>query len=242
MDKEFEKAYHALEETHWWFQARRDMIRRLVSKYGKDTRILEIGCSGGRLIEMLNGMGYHNTAGIDISNAAVKLCEERNIGNVMQMDGKELNFEDNGYDLIIASDVLEHIGDDYNAVREWKRVLKKGGDIICFVPAFKFLWSDHDVVNRHLRRYSSHELSRVFKSNGFEIIRESYWNFLLFFPLSIISFIKDSNAGSPDPDGQLYRHRSLTNRLLYSLLRAENVFLELLNFPVGVSLFLIARK
>ena len=99
------------------------------------------------------------------------------------MDGSNTGFREKSFDLIIASDVLEHIEDDYSAVKEWNRILKPNGYVICFVPAFRFLWSKHDEDNKHYRRYTIFDLNEVFKSNNFAIIKSSYWNFVLFVPV-----------------------------------------------------------
>ena len=185
MEENYERAYHSLEGIHWWFVARRDIIIKiiesLIKSHDKNIKILDIGCSGGQLLSSLYKKGFTNLWGIDISKNAIQHCIRKNLNNVYLMDCSELSFKNSEFDIIIASDVLEHVRDDEKAICEWQRVLKKDGFIICFVPAFPFLWSYHDIVNKHFRRYTSKNLSSLFNKNEFKIIRLSYWNILLFF-------------------------------------------------------------
>lgn len=237
MQEKYEKEYHSLEEEHWWFVGRRNIISSLVEKYPKGSRILEVGCSGGELIKDLNENGYKNIFGVDISKKAIELCKKRGVGNVYLMDGESLEFDEK-FDLIILSDVLEHIGDEKKTLEGLRNSLKKGGKVICFVPAFKSLWSYHDELNKHYRRYTRKRLSSVFEDNGFIVRRKSYWNFFLFFPIYLSrKFINSKNGKS-----QLRSHSLLINNLLTNLLKFENLLLKGFNFPFGISVFLLGEK
>lgn len=242
MEKRYEKKYHYLEQTHWWFVSRRNIICNLIEKYKKNIKILEIGCSGGELINVINKKGYKNVFGIDKSKDAIKLCIDKNMINIVLMDGIQLGFKDNEFDIIIVSDVLEHIDNDTTAVGEWMRVLKKSGNIINFVPAFNFLWSDHDIVNKHFRRYNKWALRSLFEKSRLRVIRISYWNFILFFPISLIRFLKIITMKSLRSEGQLYNTNKMLNRILSIILIYENFHLRFFNLPIGLSLFLIAEK
>jgi SAM-dependent methyltransferase len=242
LEKKFEKKYHALEETNWWFRARRDMIRRIIAGYEPKTMFLEIGCSSGHLMKDAAQKGFFNFLGIDISSEAVKRSKENNAPFVLQMDGSRMGFKNNTFDVIIASAILEHIADDNQAMQEWQRVLKTGGDLIVFVPAFPSLWSDHDVVNRHFRRYRKRELVSLIQKNGFYIIKSSFWNFLLFSPVFVFRHYKKIFQKKSVPQGEFFNPGRFGNSLLSILLSLENVFLKYFSFPWGVSLFVIARK
>jgi len=245
MKVNFEKRYHFLEEKHWWFVGRRELILAFAGKYyphRKRIKILEIGCSGGPLLKLLLSLGYSRVIGIDNSKEAIQLCKERDLKNVFLMDGAKTHFNSGEFDLIIASDVLEHIRDDENAVKEWRRILKKEGIIICFVPAFKALWSKHDEDNKHWRRYTKKDLEDIFKKNHFKIIRSSCWNIALFLPtlcyrFLTMSFLKGSSTL------QLKESNYVLNYLLSKLLSIENFFLNIgANYPIGISVFVIAKK
>jgi SAM-dependent methyltransferase len=245
MKQDFEYIYHSLEEKHWWFVGRREMILKLVNKFSsdrKDIKILEVGCSGGLLLKSLVSQGYGYICGIDLSREAIRLCKERGLRNVFLMDGVKLRFNKEEFDVIIASDVLEHIKDDQKAVKGWKRILKQRGIIICFVPALRILWSKHDEDNKHYQRYTKRDLECLFRENGYKIIRSSYWNIALFFPILFYRFLMGSLL-SKSSACQLRDGNYLMNILLIQLLRIENALLSIgMNYPIGVSVFVIAKK
>jgi 2-polyprenyl-3-methyl-5-hydroxy-6-metoxy-1,4-benzoquinol methylase len=244
MDIDYEFKYHRLEERNWWFVSRREIIFQLIreNSFRHNASILEIGCSGGPLIESLNQRRFFNVAGIDISQSAVNLCRKKGIRNIQIMDGEKTEFRKNKFDLVIASDILEHISNDDNALSEWHRILKSGGKLIIFVPSFNFLWSGHDIANCHYRRYSKAELKNKIKKAGFKINRISYWNFILFFPVCIWRILQRFYFGGRNKKDQLYRMNSLLNKIFENLLKVENWLLKFINFPIGVSLFTICEK
>ena len=159
------------------------------------------------------------------------------------MNGEKLDFEDSTFDIVIASDCLEHIDDDQKALKEWYRVLKKQGKLIIFVPAFMSIWSEMDHLSEHFRRYGRNELKLKLQSSRFIINRISFWNCMLFIPIFLFRFLypilqtkmkmKYSLGQLPNP---------FINRLLFSILKIENKILMKINLPVGVSLFSICEK
>jgi len=247
MNADFEKLYHELEATHWWFVARRALVEGLVGQAAPDraSAILEIGCSGGPLLRQLRGGGYVNVTGIDISPEAIALCRQRNLGNVRVMDAQQPDFPPASFEVITASDVLEHLADPPRALAAWRQLLRPGGTVIVFVPAFSFLWSGHDEVNHHFHRYRAGELSSLLRAAGFEIQRQGYWNFCLFPPTALLRLAKRlaPGASKKPPVGDIHPVPSPLNGLLIFLLRLENrLILSGLNFPWGVSAMVIARK
>ncbi|WP_375434657.1 class I SAM-dependent methyltransferase [uncultured Hymenobacter sp.] len=245
MNIEYEVKYHQIEESYWWFQARRDMVFRLVqdAKLATDAPILEIGCSGGPLLQRLRSAGYTNLTGIDVSEAGIAVAERRGIPNVSCMDGANLTFPDASFDLVVASDVLEHIQNEAQALREWTRVLRPGGQLLVFVPAFQFLWGKHDVINQHFRRYTADQLATAMRGAGLKVSRSSYWNVSLFFPTAAVRLFKrflpkDNKPASDD----LFAAPPLVNTLLTGFIKAENRLLQRINAPVGVSVFALAKK
>lgn len=247
MNKGFEKTYHEVEAAHWWFVSRRALVKDLVCRVapGRSSAILEIGCSGGPLLGQLRDSGYTHLTGIDISPEAIALCRERNLGDVRVMDAQQPDFPAASFDVITASDVLEHLADAPRAVAAWHQLLRPGGTLIVFVPAFQFLWSGHDVVNHHFHRYRAAELAGLLRAAGFEIQRQGYWNFFLFLPVAAVRLAKRvfSRPANKLPTGDLQAVPRPLNFLLLLLLRLENrLMLCGLNFPWGVSASVIARK
>ena len=222
MNFEYEKKYHALEVGNWWFVARRkEVIRHLEA--AKDARILDIGCASGVLLKTLSCMGYTNTRGIDISTVAVKSAKAWGM-QVEIMDGARLTFSEK-FDCIIASDCLEHIENDTEALKSWHDALNQGGRAIVYVPAFMSLWSYHDVLNHHYRRYTLRELTERMESAGFTIVKKGYWNKLLF-PLAYFR-----KGGIKETGG-------LMHLALLTLLSLE----KYIPVPWGISCFAIGEK
>jgi SAM-dependent methyltransferase len=247
MKKEYEAQYHLLEEKHWWFLGRREIVHSLVLqiKADRNCHLLEIGCSGGPLLKQLQADGYGHVTGIDISPDAIELCRQRGLTDAQVMDAQKTSFGDGSFDVIIASDVLEHLADAPQALQEWHRLLRPGGMLIVFVPAFMFLWSRHDEVNNHFRRYHRSELKRLLAQYGFVVERSSYWNFSLFLPVALVRLVKRSFRGSPSTvaHGDLGKPSAVINWLLFTLLRFENRLIYAgVNWPWGVSVMALGQK
>src|SRR5271157_5658533 len=232
MEDGFESRYHQFEETHWWFVARRDMIMRLLRDESRESKILDIGCSAGALLRELVRAGFVNARGIDKSKKAVEFCKAGGQKNVSLMDGARMGFGDAEFDLLIASNVLEHIENDRTALSEWHRVLKPGGRLLVFVPAFSFPWSGHDEANMHYRRYNRGELASKLRDGGFSIERSSYWNAATFLPALAARLPQRllRLKGHDDLHGQ-----PMLNGPLIRLLRFENAIAERVPLPFGVS-------
>jgi len=240
---EYEKVYHQVEEKHWWHDSRRDYISKIIQKISFDSscKILDIGCSTGVLIEKLSKLTNAEIFGIDVSDNAINACRDRGLVNTKVMNGEKLDYENSTFDIVIASDCLEHIEDDRKALKEWYRVLKNRGKIIIFVPAFMSIWTELDQISKHYRRYGRNELKLKLKNSRFIINRISFWNCMLFIPIFLTRFLypilqtkmKYSLGQLPNP---------IINRLLFSILKIENNILMKTNLPIGVSLFAICEK
>ncbi len=126
--------------------------------------------------------------------------------------------------------------------------MKKDGVIYLAVPAFQSLWSNHDVVNHHFRRYKMNGFTSLVKNEKFDIDRKTYFNFILFPPIYFFRILanlfkrkgKEKTAGS---DFDYFNGNGFLNRVLYKIFKIEKSFLKRgLNFPFGVSALLIGRK
>jgi SAM-dependent methyltransferase len=191
----------------------------------------------------LQAVGFSNVTGIDLSEDAIQRCHAGGLVKTAVMDATNPQYADRSFDLLIASDVLEHISDEGSALRNWLRILKPGGQLLVCVPAFTFLWSHHDTVNHHQRRYTSKRLRSALERAGFSVDRASYWNLSLFLPVAGVRLAQRAVSPEARGAGQLHASSPLVNSILYALLRAENHLLfSSLPFPFGVSVFAIARR
>lgn len=235
------------EGTHWFLRARRAFLIGFFRGQDFKSKILEVGCSGGLFIKELHDLGFVGAFGVDINNDAVRYGKERGIDKIQTADGNHLPFLDGEFDFVVSSDVLEHIQFEDKALREWHRILREGGELLLTVPAFRFLWSEHDVANQHYRRYTRMMLAAVLRRNGFRVVRSSYWNFFLFLPIFIIrligKFMSIFTGTKNKPQDQLIDFGRYLNAILEGILRLENfLLLKGINFPFGVSVFVIAKK
>jgi len=247
MDKTYEKKYHSLENYHWWFASRRRKVIEM-AEVAPGKTYLDVGCSTGVLLEKLieAGAAPEDVYGVDISKEAIERCHEKGLNNTDLGDGAKVEgFEPNSFDCIVASDCLEHIEDDAAALRRWYELLKPGGRLIVFVPAFMSLWSPHDVVNHHFRRYTLPELERKMKAHRFRLLSKGYWNFTLFLPILLFRTAKNLKAkiaGEKMPREDLNAPNPAVNKLLFGLLNTENRLMDWVRYPFGVSTFCIGTK
>lgn len=242
MEINFEKKYHQIAKTHWWLLKRRELIVEWLSQFPKDAAILDVGCSSGVLLTDLRNNGFRNLSGIDVSESAIALAREHGHESVQVMDGSNINFKPATFDVIIASDCLEHIEQDEVALDNWRRILKPGGTLILFVPAYMFLWSAHDVENHHCRRYSSRQLVSRIRSAGFDVKRKGFWNFFLFPGIALLRFYEWLFPHKQKRVSDLYEPPRLINNALAGLMHVENRLLRYIDLPVGISTFVVAQK
>src|SRR5215472_12984960 len=186
---EYETMYR-LETYYWWFVARRQLVTGLVREQIADpkrSRILDVGCGTGANREALTSYGA--VFGADLSAEALSFSRSRADGPLTRSRIERLSFIDGCFDLITALDVLEHADDDLSSMDELYRALRPGGLLIVTVPAYGFLWSEHDEALHHRRRYAASELRNKLSRVGFEIERISYFITFLFFPILLMRFI-----------------------------------------------------
>ncbi|MFM1745191.1 MAG: hypothetical protein RLZZ630_1128 [Bacteroidota bacterium] len=188
MDSNYYKEYFELERQHWWFVARAAILRSQIARLNPATRlkILNVGAATGATTEMLSAFGEVTSVEYDL-HCCEFLRKELKM-EVIHASVTELPFANDSFDLVCAFDVVEHVEDDKEATRELRRVCKRQGLVMCTVPAFNFLWSDHDTVNHHVRRYTSKSFKNLFPEAE-TIVFSSYFNSLLFLPVSIFRLL-----------------------------------------------------
>lgn len=242
MEIEYEKKYHEVEADNWWFVSRRKYLLDLLQNAPKDSLVLDIGCSSGIFLMDLERLGFkkENLFGIDISEKAIANCKKNGIENAFVMDAQNILLAEK-FDIIVASDCLEHLQNDSVALKNWCELTKKGGVLYVFVPAFQSLWSQHDEANMHYRRYTNKELKDKLIGENLTILKSSYWNFFLFIPLYTFRKTDAILSRNIEKKGQIIDGK-ITNSFLMQLLLFENKLLKYINFPFGVSTFCIAKK
>jgi len=228
-DEEIERMSE-FERNYWWFVGRRKIIHTILQneiKKKSDLRILDIGCGTGFTTLSLKKFG--DIVGTDGSFSALRHCNKIGLNQVIKSDSYYLPFADKTFDMITMLDVLEHIENDLRVLEELNRVLKKDGIIIITVPAYQFLWSQHDVALSHYRRYNIKTLSKVIIKTGFKVIRISYFISFLFPIIAIFRFIKNLNKTNSVQRSNLKRLPPILNNTLQRILSIENKTLSKMN-------------
>lgn len=237
MDDLLLKQHLELEERHWWFVARRRILLSVLERNlsrKTDLDILDAGCGGGATMESLRS--YGRVQGMEFAEEAVAYNLERG-RQVVEGSIEEMPFGDAICDLALALDVIEHVPDDSQALAEMHRVLRPDGSLLVTVPALDMLWSAHDVANGHYRRYTTGELRERIARAGFEVIKLSYFNTLLF-PAILASRKLRSKSGGSDV-GEV---PGTLNALLREVFASEAGLLGRIKMPVGISALCFARK
>ena len=157
------------------------------------------------------------------------------------MRSEELPFAGEAFDIVTALDVLEHTDDDLLALREIHRVCRNRGLLLATVPAYGFLWSEHDEALKHRRRYTAHELRNKLTITGFEVVRTSYFITSLFFPILALRIWQGIRKNSTHPSTSVVVLPDWINNSLVGLLALERRVFQRINLPFGVSIVALAR-
>ena len=228
-----------LDQRHWWYRARREVIAALIRRVAPPppgARILEVGCGTGHNLAMLGEFGKVDA--LELDEEARTLAEQRLGRAVHNAPLPELSgIDDAAYDLIGAFDVIEHIDDDSAALRSIAGKLKPGGKLVMTVPAHQWMWSAHDVVNHHKRRYSKRALRRLIEGSPLKLDAIGYFNSLLF-PVAVAERSASRLRGKEDAD--LTLPPKALNLALERTFAAERHLIGRVPLPPGLSLFAVA--
>jgi len=236
------EAMYRLEDFYWWYIARRSLAVELLRGQIKEfetVRILDIGCGTGANMSKFSELGQ--IVGIDPSDEALSFCHQRGLQKVVSSQVEAMPFANRTFNVVTALDVLEHIDDDLQALREIHRVCDPSGILFITVPAYGFLWSEHDEALKHRRRYTAHELRNKLTITGFEVIRTTYFISGLFFPILALRIWQGLRKNSTAPKSSLFVLPKLVNSSLIRLLDIEQKVLRRVNLPFGVSVIAMAR-
>ena len=233
-----------LEASYWWHVGRRSVIRALIESFASlrpGARILDVGCCTGRNVALLSAFGQ--AFGADRSLEALRVARSRGLdGRLVSAAAEGLPFREAAFDLVAVLDVFEHLEDDVAGMAEIRRVLAPQGVLLAAVPAYRFLWSEHDEALGHRRRYMASELHQKLNRAGFSVIKRSY---AITFALPLILAFRVWRGLFP-PAGPL-RSSYVTlpawlNSAFAGLLSLEASIMRGMNLPIGTSIFVVARR
>ena len=242
MDRSTYAVEAEVEANHWWFVARRRLFADLIARQrlSTDARVLDIGTSTGTNLRLLRELGFSNRLGVDLSDDAIHWCAEKGFGTVEKGDICDLPFGDSEFDLVLATDIIEHVDDDLRAIMEIRRVLAPGGTAIISAPAFQSLWGLQDEVAHHKRRYVKKELLELIRRGGLVCHDEFYFNYLLFFPIWGARKLITSLRAKFESENQL--NSWALNFLFTWIFTLDVVTARFVRPPFGVSIAVVARR
>jgi SAM-dependent methyltransferase len=239
-DAEFE-LLEKIDDRHWWFLGKRALLHALVPDGSAGRRVLDLGCGTGGLLrdDPLAGVCF----GVDRSARALSVCRRRGHRLLARADLAAVPFGAAAFDTVLALDVIEHLDDDVALLAQCRELVGLEGRVVVAVPAFRLLWSQHDVTYRHRRRYTARELARVVRRAGLRCERLTYTNFFVF-PVAAVWRLLSWRAGLGRfaPRTDFWPVPGWLNALLTAVYRAEAWLLRRgVDLPFGVSVVCIAR-
>jgi len=231
----------ANEDHNWWFVSRRELVVDLVERlhYNGTPLILDVGCGTGATAAALSRIG--RVVGLDFSRLALEACSQRGLAELLRSGAELIPLASECADLIVATDILEHIEDDVAALREFHRVLKPGGHAVITVPAYQFLWSEHDVALMHKRRYVSRQLAERYRRAGFRQVRLGHALCLLF-PLALGRLLNRWRDQGKVPEAQIQSLPEWLNTALVRLQRFETALSHRIRLPWGLSVVAVIQR
>lgn len=238
---------YELEDDYWWFKAKRYLlvktVKNIANKLSGSLRLLDGGCGAGANLKALEEIAP--SVGIEKYDDGIRSCKKRNIHNIIRAELEQLPFKNSMFDIILAMDTLEHVYDDRGVMQELHRAGKKNAYVLIHVPAFMFLWSEHDIAVDHRRRYTLKNLAALLKSSHFQIITIHY-RLNVFFILGLLRkyFIKIKRFLRKDAKITAQRPQvgRCINSFLYRIIVIEDALMRFFPLPFGLSIFCIARK
>ena len=243
MNKNYYRIFFQVQKKHWWFVTKKkiilDLISRFVSPRKEGHRILDIGCGSGLMLNALEQIGQ--TYGMDMSDEAIGFSREIFIGTVKKgFLPDNIPYDCEYFSLITALDVIEHVEDDRASLIAMRDRLLPGGQAVITVPACTFLWSEHDILNEHKRRYSLGDLRDKLLEAGFTIEKISYFNSILFPAISLVRLA--NNALKRNGGSGVDLPVAPVNFIFKKLFGLEKYLLRFMNFPIGVSIVAVVKK
>jgi SAM-dependent methyltransferase len=242
MDTKYELQTHRMEDDHWWYRGRRRVLSRVIDELELPPapRILDAGCGSGRNMVELSQRG--EVVGVELSPASVQVARERHVGEVLEGSVEDLPFPDASFDFAVCLDVIEHLDDDRRTLRELRRVLRPGAVLLVTVPAYPALWSSHDEINHHRRRYTRDALLRAAGDSGWYALRTTHFNSLLLPAAMAYRWFERVARRPGPPHSDLDRTPTWLNRILQQPLNVESRLISRgVRIPVGLSLLGVFR-
>lgn len=235
-------ARHA--RTHWWYVGRRNLVAATLARYGiPDGAVVDIGCGTGSNLGMLASATGRPAFGTDLSTHALQHAERGTDGAVRTVVAlaEHLPLRDASCGLLASMDVVEHLDDDLVGLCEYRRVLRADGLLLLTVPAYQWLWSQHDVWAAHRRRYRVRSLVAVADAAGFEVLHTTYYNSFLV-PAAAALRRTPLRRLVKESDEEVGRSSAFVSKVMTGLSNTERRLAPRRSVPFGLSILLVGRR
>jgi SAM-dependent methyltransferase len=241
-DRELFEPLAGVEERSFWFRARnRLVVSTLRRHFPSASSFLEVGCGSGIVLAALREASPDlRLVGLELYDEALAIARRRlpDVELVAQ-DARAMPY-DGEFDVAGAFDVLEHIDEDEDVLAAMVRAVRSGGGVLLLVPQHPRLWSEHDVIVEHRRRYTRKELRTKAERAGLQIVQLSSFVTTLL-PVMAVSRVVDRVRGRTDPLANLAP--GPLNGVFERILDGERRLIERgVSLPVGGSLLLVGRR
>ncbi len=219
---------------HWYYRSKAKAMMRLLSNL-KVSTVLDVGAGSGFFSRFLLAREVADVAWcVDISYA--KNFDALEAGRLIHF---RRSVEDVNADLVLFMDVLEHVDDDVGLLRSYVEKVHSGSRFLISVPAFKFLWSGHDVFLGHKRRYTLSQIEEVVERAGLKVKHATYYFGAVFPVAATIRMFGALSYG--EAHSQLRQHHPIVNEILAALSNLE-LPLMMINKIAGLTVFCLAEK
>lgn len=240
MDESLYHEFFRVEERHWWFVGRQRIVLDLLASGdpGRNARtLLDVGCGTGAFLKAASER--YEVWGTDVSPLAIEYARKRSMTKLHCGTLDDIPFGDKRFDRLTLLDVIEHVEDDVGLLRQAKGLMAPDGKMIVTVPAHPWLWSRHDELNHHKRRYTRAHLANSLRGAGLRIEKISAMNSLLFPAALLERFFAQWKGGTDDP---LRLPPEVINRMLGAVFGFERFLLRIMSLPIGLSFLAVASR
>lgn len=225
--------------NHWYYESKAQAMMKFFIN-NSPTTILDIGAGSGFFSRYLlsKSPAAQEAFCVDISypHSWVELESNKPVHYI-----KEINSSLPSADCMLMMDVLEHVDDDIELLKSYSQKLLDGSHVFISVPAFPWLWSNHDIFLEHKRRYTLESLEKTVIGAGLQVKSICYYFGLIFPAAASLRLFSKVVGKSKIPHSQLQNHNRLLNNILKSLCLMETSFMKV-NKLCGLSVLCLAIK
>jgi SAM-dependent methyltransferase len=228
---------------HWWYRARRALVADLLAgELAPGATAVDVGCGTGDNLGALDGVAGRTVAGVELSEYAVRHAPRSagGRGRAGVARAEHLPFPTACADLVTSMDVIEHLDDDA-ALAEYRRVVRSGGLVLLTVPAYQWLWSDHDTWAAHRRRYSRRTLVAAVERAGLLTRRVTYFNSFLVPPAAVLRRTPARRLVKGEQD-EVGASSPAVDRVMTGLAGLERRWARRRAVPFGLSIVCLAGR